>query len=59
MDLADTLAEAVAVGGGEAGVDRRHKGGHNKAETTATTASPSAITATSMKPRTNADRQNR
>ena len=57
-DLADILAEAVAAGGGEAGVNGRHKVGH-MAETTATTASPSAITASSMKPRTNADRQNR
>ena len=59
-DLADILAEAVAAGGGggEAGVDGRHKGGH-KAETTATTASPAAISASSMKPRTNADRRNR
>ena len=55
-DLADILAEVVAAGGGEAGVDRRHKGGH-KAETTATTASPSAISASSMKPRTMADPQ--
>ena len=46
IDLADILAEAVAAGGGEAGVDGRHKGGH-KAETTAATASPSAISASS------------
>ena len=58
MDLADILAEAVAAGGGEAEVDGRHKEGH-KAETTATTASPMAISATSMKPRTMADRRNR
>ena len=57
-DLADILAEAVAAGGGEAGADGRHKGGH-KAEMTAATASPSAISASSMKPRTNADRRNR
>ena len=58
MDLADILAEAMAAGGGEAGVGGRHKGGH-KAETTATTASPTAITASSMKPRTKAYRRNR
>ena len=58
MDLAHILAEAVAAGGGEAEVDGRHKEGH-KAETTATTASPMAITASSMKPRTMAYRQNR
>ena len=58
MDLSDILAEAVVAGGGEAEVDGRHKGGH-KAETTVATASPSAITASSMKPRTNADRRNR
>ena len=39
-DLADILAEAVAAGGGEAGVEGRHKDGH-KAQTTAATASPS------------------
>ena len=37
MDLADILAEAVAAGGGEAGVDGRHKDGH-KAQPTAATA---------------------
>ena len=58
MNLADILAEAVAAGGGKAGVDGRHKVDHT-AETTAATASPTAITASSMKPRTNADRQNR
>ena len=50
MDLSDILAEAMAVGGDETGVDGRHKDGH-KAETTAATASPTAITAGSMKPR--------
>ena len=54
IDLADILAEAVAAGGGEAGVNGRHKDGH-KAETTAATASPTAITAGSMKPRMMAD----
>ena len=58
IDLADILAEAVAAGGGEAGVDGRHKEGHT-AETSATTASPSAISATTMKPRTMDDRRNR
>ena len=58
MDLSDILAEAVAAGGGEAGVDGRHKEGH-KAETTAATAPPTAISASSMKPRTMADRRNR
>ena len=58
MDLADTLAEALAAGGGKDGADGRHKGGY-KAETTAATASPSAISASSMKPRTTADRQKR
>ena len=58
MHLADILAEAVAAGGGEAEVDGRHKDGH-KAETTTATASPSAITASSMKPRTMAYRRNR
>ena len=57
-DLADILAEAVAAGGGEAGVDGRHKDGH-KAETTAASASPRAISASSMKPRMMADRRNR
>ena len=38
MYLADILSEAAAAGGGEAGVDGRHKDGH-KAETTATAAS--------------------
>ena len=57
-DLADILVEAVAAGGGEAGVDGRHKEGH-KAETTAATAYPTAILASSMKPRTMADRRNR
>ena len=57
-DLADILVEAVAAGGGEAGVDGRHKEGH-KAETTAATAYPTAISASSMKPRTMADRRNR
>ena len=57
-DLADILAEAVAAGGGEAVADGRHKGGH-KAETTAATASPTAISASSMKPRTKAYRRNR
>ena len=58
MDLADILAEAVAAGDGEAGVDGRHKEGH-KAETTAAAAYPTAISASSMKTRTMADRQNR
>ena len=58
IDLADILAEAVEAGGGEAGVDGRHKEGH-KAETTAATAYPTAISASSVKPRTMADRRNR
>ena len=57
-DLADILAEAVAAGGGEAGADGRHKGGH-KAKSTAATAYPMAISASSMTPRTMADRRNR
>ena len=57
-DLSDILAEAVAAGGGEAEVDGRHKEGH-KAEMTAATASPTAISASSMKPRMMADRRNR
>ena len=36
MDPANILAKAVVAGGGKAGADGRHKGGH-KAETTATT----------------------
>ena len=48
----------MAAGGGEPEVDGRHKEGHT-AETSATTASPSAISATTMKPRTMADRRNR
>ena len=52
------VAEAVAAGGGEAGVDGRHKEG-DKAETTAATAYPTAISASSMKPRTKAYRRNR
>ena len=40
------------------GVDGRHKEGH-KAETTVATAYPTAISASSMKPRTMADRRNR
>ena len=57
-DLANILAEIVAAGGGKAGVGGRHKDGH-KAETTAATAPPTAISATSMKPRTMADRRKR
>ena len=57
-DLADILVEAVAAGGGEAGVDGRPKEGH-KAETTAAAAYPTAISASSMKPRTMADRRKR